>query len=191
MKNDGYKIRDQQGIFFITFAVVQWIDVFTRREYADIVIESMHYCIQHKALKVHAWCIMSNHVHLIVSTNDNLSDILRDFKKFTSKAIIEAIKNNDTESRKNWMLWIFKKAGEKNSRNQDYQFWVQDNHPIQLQTIDFTLSKLNYLHNNPVKAGMVEKPEDYLLSSAKYYYSGSAGLLPLEYLSAASSYKFI
>jgi REP element-mobilizing transposase RayT len=153
MKNDGYKIRDQQGIYFITFAIVEWVDVFTRKEYAAIVIESLRYCIQHKGLKVHAWCLMSNHVHLIISTEKgNISDVLRDFKKFTSKAIIEAIENNKEESRKNWMLWIFKKAGEKNSRNNDYQFWRQDNHPVQLETIAFTLDKLNYLHNNPVKA---------------------------------------
>ena len=145
MKNDGYKIRDQQGIYFITFAVVEWIDVFTRKEYSNIVKESLRYCIQHKGLKLHAWCIMSNHVHLIISSEtNNLSDILRDFKKFTSKAIIEAIQNSKEESRKNWMLWIFKKAGEKNSRNNDYQFWRQDNHPVQLETITFTLDKLNY-----------------------------------------------
>ncbi len=74
---------------------------------------------------------MSNHVHLIISSpGDDLSGILRDFKKFTSKAVIDAIENSIEESRKNWMLWIFKKAGEKNSSNATYQFWRQDNHAI-------------------------------------------------------------
>lgn len=105
---------------------------------------------------------MSNHVHLIVSAEQgNSSDVLRDLKKFTSKAIIDAIQNNKEESRKNWMLWIFKKAGEKNSRNEQHQFWRQDNHPLQLETVAFTLDKLNYLHNNPVKAGIVEKAKEY------------------------------
>jgi len=135
---------------------------------------------------VHAWCIMSNHVHLIISAPaGNLSDILRDFKKFTSKAIIEAIEVNKEESRKNWMLWIFKKAGEKNSRNSQYQFWRQDNHPVQLESVAFTLDKLNYLHNNPVKAGIVERAESYLLSSAKDYHLGDGGILPIEHLTAA------
>ena len=161
MKDDGYKIRDQNSVHFITFAVVEWVDVFTRRTYSDIVIQSLLYCINNKGLKLHAWCIMSNHIHLIISTgNGNLSDILRDFKKFTSKEIITTIENNKQESRKNWMLWIFKKAGEKNSRNKEYQFWQQDNHPIQLETFEFTLDKLNYIHNNPVKAGIVEKAEE-------------------------------
>ena len=186
MKDDGYKIRDQYAVHFITFAVVEWVDVFTRKAYADLVLESLRYCIVNKGLKVHAWCIMSNHVHLIVSaTNGNLSDILRDFKKFTSKSTIDAIENCKEESRKNWMLWIFKKAGEKNSRNSSYQFWRQDNHAIYLDTVPFTLDKLNYLHNNPVKAGIVEKAEDYLLSSARDYHFGGGGLLPIEHLTAA------
>ncbi|SFS83464.1 transposase [Sphingobacterium wenxiniae] len=85
MSNYGYAIRDQEGIHFITFAVVQWVDVFTRKEYTDIIIESLRYCQKNKGLKIYAWCIMSNHVHLIVSTHSpyHLSDILRDFKKYT------------------------------------------------------------------------------------------------------------
>ena len=186
MKDDGYKIRDQHAVHFITFSVVEWVDVFTRKTYADIVIQSLLYCINNKGLKLHGWCIMSNHIHLIISTaNGNLSDILRDFKKFTSKEIITTIENNKQESRKNWMLWIFKKAGEKNSRNKEYQFWQQDNHPIQLETVEFTLDKLNYMHNNPVKAGIVDKAEEYLFSSAREYYFGKGGLLPIEHLTAA------
>ena len=194
MKEDGYKIRDQYAVHFITFAVVEWIDVFTRKAYADIVLDSLRFCISNKALKVHAWCIMSNHVHLICSAvNGNLSDILRDFKKFTSKAIIKSIEENKLESRKNclprseWrgMLWLLKKAGEKNSRNNNYQFWRQDNHPVWLETISYTLEKLHYLHNNPVKAGIVDKAEEYLLSSARDYHFGGGGMLPIEHLTAA------
>jgi len=79
-----------------------------------------------KGLKIHAWCIMSNHVYLILSATEpnKLSDILRDLKKFTSINIIKAILENDKESRKSWMpelqvgiLWIFKDAGDKNNRN--------------------------------------------------------------------------
>ena len=140
MKDDGYKIRDQHAVHFITFSVVEWVDVFTRRSYSDLVIQSLLYCIHNKGLKLHGWCIMSNHIHLIISSGDgNLSDILRDFKKFTSKQIITAIENSKQESRGNWMLWIFKKAGEKNSRNKEHQFWQQDNYAIFLETVEFTL----------------------------------------------------
>ncbi len=101
MSESGYKIRDQNAIHFITFAVIQWIDVFSRSVYKDIVVESLKYCQQNKGLKIHAWVIMSNHIHLICSTEEpfKLSDVLRDFKKHTSKQIIKSIENNTKESR--------------------------------------------------------------------------------------------
>ena len=185
MKHEGYKIRDQHGLYFITFATVQWVDVFTRQYYVETVLDSLRFCISEKGLNLHAWCLMSNHIHLIVSAKKgNVSDVLRDFKKFTSATILKQIESNKEESRKNWMLWIFKQAGANNNRNSNYQFWQQDNHPIQLETVNFTLTKLEYTHNNPVKAGLVEKPEDYLLSSARDY-NGNKGLLPIEHLPAA------
>jgi len=88
MPQSGYKIRNPAGIHFITFAVVDWVDVFTRKEYRDKLIQSLQYCQKEKGLNIYSWCIMSNHVHLVVSAkNNNTSDILRDFKKFTSKRL--------------------------------------------------------------------------------------------------------
>jgi len=65
MSKGGYKIIDQGGLYYVTFAVVSWVDVFTRKEYSDILIESLRYCQQEKGLVIYGWCIMSNHVHLI------------------------------------------------------------------------------------------------------------------------------
>ena len=99
MSEGGYKIRNQAAVHFVTFAVVEWIDVFTRKDYQDIVLDSVRHCQDKKGLLLHAWCLMSNHLHLIVSAKENnLSDILRDFKKFTSKQIIKAIQDNEHES---------------------------------------------------------------------------------------------
>ena len=91
---DGYKIRDQQAVHFITFATVQWVDVFTRSDYANIVVDSLSYCQKEKGLEIYAYCIMPSHVHLICRADDNtpLSDVMRDFKKFTSKKIVKTIK---------------------------------------------------------------------------------------------------
>ena len=170
MSIGGYKIRDQQAIHFITFAVVEWVDVFTRKAYRDILIDSLGYCQQQKGLVLHAWCIMSNHVHLLASANNgNMSDILRDFKKFTAKQVIAAIQTNEHESRKNWMLHLFKQAGEASTRNTTYQFWRHDNGPKECYGPAFTVQKITYIHNNPVAAGLVEKAEDYLYSSARDY----------------------
>jgi putative transposase len=184
MSEGGYKIRNQSAVHFITFAVVEWVDVFTRKEYRDIVLESIKYCQANKGLLLHCWCIMSNHLHLIISAkNNDLSDVLRDFKKFTSKQIIKAIEENEHESRREWMLRIFMEEGEKNSRNSKYQFWRQDNQPKELYRPAFVFQKMNYIHNNPVEAGIVERPEHYLYSSAKdYFHTKKCGLLDLVFL---------
>jgi putative transposase len=184
MSIGGYKIRNKEGIHFITFAVIEWVDVFTRKEYRDIMLDSIRHCQKEKGLMVHVWCIMSNHVHLVISAkNNDISDILRDFKKFTGKQIIKAITENEQESRRNWMLEIFKQAGEVNSRNSIYQFWRQDNQPKELFSEKFTEQKLNYIHSNPVEAGIVEKAEDYLYSSARdYFYGKQCGLLEIDFL---------
>ena len=99
-----YKIRNSEGIYFISFSVVYWIDVFIRNEYKNIFIESLKYCQENKGLRVHAWVIMTSHVHLIVSTEkDKLEGIIRDFKSFTSRKLKEAIKDNIQESRRDWI----------------------------------------------------------------------------------------
>lgn len=184
MSAGGYKIRNQSAVHFITFAVVEWVDVFTRKQYRDILLDSLKFCQAEKGLKLYAWCIMSNHIHLILAANNsNLSDLLRDFKKFTAKQLIKAIGENKQESRKDWMLTIFSEAGKCNSRNSEYQFWRQDNHPIELYSAAFCFQKLNYIHQNPVDAGVVEKAQDYLYSSAKDYFLGrKSGLLDVIFL---------
>ena len=122
---------------------------------------------------------MTNPLHLILSAkNENLSDVLGDFKKFTSKKLIKAITDNPKESRKEWMLEIYSREGHKNSRNKDFQFWRQDNRPMELYSAAFVFQKTNYIHQNPVEAGIVEKPEHYLYSSARdYEYGKKCGLL--------------
>lgn len=184
MSEGGYKIRNQAAIHFITFAVVEWVDVFTRKDYRDMVLDSIRFCQQEKGMLLHSWCIMSNHIHLVLSAkNNDLSGLLRDFKKFTSKQLIAAIRNNPKESRREWMLDIFKREGAINSRNIEYQFWRQDNQPMELYSAAFIFQKMNYIHNNAVEAGIVEKAEDYLYSSARdYKLTRKCGLLDVVFL---------
>lgn len=175
-----YRIYDHQEICFITFAVVEWVEALSRPYYKDILIDSLKYCQINKGLILYAYVVMDNHVHLIVSAaeNHNLSDILRDLKKFTSKKIIAAIEENVQESRKRWMLWLFRSNGTKNSNNEIYQFWQQDNHPVCLDNAAMMDQRLNYLHNNPVAEGIVYLPEHYVYSSAGDY-AGEKGLLDI------------
>ncbi|MFT3886321.1 MAG: transposase [Flavobacteriales bacterium] len=179
----AYKFYKPDGLYFITFATVAWVDVFTRREYKDIVVESLRFCQKEKGLLLYAWVIMSNHVHLIASAAEGhrLQDIIRDLKKFTSKQIIRAIEEHPGESRREWMLRIFRNAGTANSNNKDFQFWQQHNKPIELASNAMIGRYANYLHENPVKAGYVEHAEDYVYCSAPAI-AGKPTLLELEEL---------
>ena len=169
-----YSIRDQHGVYFVTFTVHQWVDVFTRKIYADILLDSIGYCQANKGLEVFGWVIMSNHCHLIIgSSKVHLSDIIRDLKKFTSKKILAAIESNEGESRKRWLLWLLKKDGAGG------WFWEEGYHGEEILSKEFFQSKLDYIHLNPVRAGIVEKEEEYVYSSCGDYYGTRKGRLEL------------
>jgi len=130
-------------------------------------MSSLNYCIQEKALLVYAYVIMSNHVHLIVQAAGpiKLSDIIRDCKKYTAHKFLEII-SNEPESRREWLLHRFKYNAALHQRNSQYQIWTHENHAISISSNTFFEQKQNYIHQNPVRAGYVDLPEDYVYSSA-------------------------
>jgi putative transposase len=174
MSGDQYKIRDQHNCYFLTITVVHWIDVFTRKMYKDIIVDSLNYCVEHKGLELYAWVIMSNHIHLVGRVNKpgRMSDFLRDFKKFTSKGIAECIQTI-RESRREWLLDKFSFEARKTGRAENYKIWKDSNHALDLQNYNIDLlEKVNYTHENPVRAGLVSTPEHYNYSSAIDYANG-------------------
>ena len=166
----GYKIRDQHKPHYLTFTVVNWIDLFTRKEYKDILIDSMAWCQKNKGLRIFAYVIMTNHMHLIAGTEDEqkLSNIIRDLKRHTSSKILQAIED-EGESRREWMLKLMAEAAAKHKRNKKYQVWMHHNHPIELFSNKFIWQRLEYIHDNPLRAGIVENSWDYMYSSARNY----------------------
>ena len=165
----GYKIDKQDGIYFTTSTVVGWVDLFIRDTYKKILADSLNFCIKYKGLNVHAYVFMSSHIHMVVSANNNnLSQIMCDFKKFTSTSLIREILTLK-ESRREWMVPIFKEAGLLNSKNTHFQIWQNGNHPKETFSPQFTEQKIRYIHQNPVKEGIVLKAEEYLYSSARDY----------------------
>jgi REP element-mobilizing transposase RayT len=174
----NYKFHNPEGVFFVSFAVVEWIDVFTRNDYKNILIESLKFCQREKGMEIYAWCIMTNHLHLVFrSVNGQKPELLLgDFKRFTSKEVVKAIKENPGESRKEWLLEQFKKAGASSSNVEEFQFWQHNNKPIELWSNKVLFEKINYIHNNPVDEGLVYYPQDYVYSSAKDY-AGDEGLI--------------
>ncbi len=167
----GYFIADQNGLYFLTFTVVGWIDVFSRKELRDVLIRSMDYCIRYKGLQVYAYVIMTNHLHVIWSATEGsggLSSIVRDFKKHTAKEILKFI-SGYKESRSEWMNIIFRYHARYKSTHKKYKVWRNSNRPIEILRPAFARQKLDYIHRNPVTAGIVEKEEHYLYSSARQY----------------------
>ena len=113
---------------------------------------------------------MSNHLHLILQSKTlPLSDIIRDFKKFTANSIIDYIEDGFNESRKEWILNRFQFNASKHQRNSKYQVWTHDNHAEELLSTKFIQQKLDYIHQNRVWAGIVQNDYEYLYSSARNY----------------------
>lgn len=174
-ESTGYKIRNPNGIHYVTFTIVGWIDVFSRERYKEILLKNLDFCVKNKGLELYAYVVMTNHLHLIISCKRNAKqeDIIRDFKKFTSKEIVKAIKQ-EPESRREWMLRLFEDFAIQNKTRSQYQVWQKGYHPIELDSNYLKEQKLNYIHENPVRAGIVSTPEAYVYSSAKYY-AGESG----------------
>ena len=174
-----YKFADNDKIYFVSFTVTNWIDLFIRNEYREEILNSIRYCRANKDLELYGWCIMTSHIHLIIGTTGNpLQNIMRDLKRHTAEALHQSIQTNRTESRREWMLWMMERTAKKNSNTAKFQLWQPESHPIQLMNNKMAHHKLDYIHNNPVEAGFVTKAEEWKYSSAIDYYGGK-GLLEI------------
>lgn len=184
--SEKYKFYDPAGMYFVTMSTVGWVDLFTRPELKHVIINSLRYCQKEKGLVIHAWCLMPSHLHLIISSEDSLSDIIRDFKKHTSKELVKTIEHIH-ESRKGCLpagqagiLDLFSEVADHLKRVKNYKVWQDGNHPEILTSTKFTRQKLDYLHDNPVMNEIVDEPEEYRFSSARDYYSNKKGYLEVD-----------
>ena len=173
-----FKFRDNNRLYFVTFTITKWIDLFIRNDYRNIVINSIKYCQINKGLVVYAYCIMTSHIHMILGTKKiSFSDLMRDMKGFISRKLKSAIINNDYESRREWLIDLFY---DKNTKQ--FNIWQPESHTIELDNNKIIDQKLEYIHKNPVEAGFIEKEEDWIYSSAKNYCTDYSGLIHIEYL---------
>ena len=165
-----YNIRKDKS-YFMTMTVVDWIDLFTHVNHKQLLIDSLKFCQDKKGLNIFGWCLMPSHLHILANTTEpfQLDDVVRDFKKFTSKALIDQIAN-EPESRREWLLERFKFAAKIHSKNKDFKVWRDKNHAIEIFSEKVTWQKLNYIHRNPVVDKIVYNEQDYLFSSARNYY---------------------
>ena len=171
-----YKIIDAGQIYFVTSTIVEWIPVFTRKSYFDILINSLNYCRQNKGLKVFAYVILDNHLHLVIS-GENLSNTIKDFKRHTAREIIKLAQ----DEKKTWLLNQFKFYRHKHKMDSDYQVWQEGFHPKQITSEEMVRQKIEYIHYNPVRIGLVNKKEEWIYSSAGNYL-GLKGVMEIDVL---------
>ena len=158
-----YQFLDiQNQTYFVTLTVVGKIPIFTNPKYFDIIIENFNYYRKTQGLKIYHYVIMDNHIHLIVSHPDNISQVLRKFKSYTAKMIIDAIKKDERE----WILFLLKYFKKEYKQYSTYQLWEEGSHPQIIESVKVLQQKIEYIHNNPVKRGLVRRPEDWVYSSA-------------------------
>ena len=179
-----HKVFDSSKPYFITMSVNQWAKIFNNTSIINIVINSLKYCQLNKGLEIYSYCIMPDHIHMICRSicEYSLSEIIRDFKKYTSRSIIKHLINTDNNISAVW-LEIFRKNDSKIRHIYRHHVWQEGFYPIELSSNSFIDQKIEYINNNPVKAGMVDNAEDYLYSSAR----NAVGLRG--YLEVVTTYK--
>lgn len=162
-----YRKTTPDELYFVTLTVAGWVDVFSREEYKNILIENLKYCQEKFNLEIFAYVIMTNHLHMVARRQDGeLTELLGRLKSYTAKKIIEEIEKNPQESRKEWLLNVFEHFAKTNTQYSRYHVWSYTNHPLHLHSAKVIDQKVDYIHQNPVRAGIATKPEYYIYSSA-------------------------
>jgi REP element-mobilizing transposase RayT len=172
-----YKITAENGIYFMTSTIVEWLPVFTNKPYFELIIQSFNYCRNHKGLQLYGYVILENHLHL-VAAGSNLGKIITDFKKFTARTIIDQLELD----RKAWLLNQLAYYKKRYKIKSDYQVWQEGYHPELILTPEMLNQKLEYIHLNPVKRGYVCQAEHWLYSSARNYILGDSSIIALDAL---------
>ena len=171
-----YRITDDSHPYFLTCTIIEWLPVFTRKPYFEIIIDSLKYCREQKGLKVFAYVVLDNHLHL-VANGERLAETIKEFKSYTAQAIIKLA----TSEGKDWLLNQFKYFKARHKKESQHQVWQEGFHPQLVISEEMLKQKVEYIHDNPVKAGLVERAEDWLYSSAKNYL-GQGGVLEVDVL---------
>jgi|WetSurMetagenome_2_1015567.scaffolds.fasta_scaffold500774_1 putative transposase len=169
-----YKIAEHGQIYFTTSTFVKWAPVLISKKYFDVLIEAFRFSQENKNLKIYSYVILDNHFHLICQA-DKLDNIMRSIKSYSAKRIIELLK---TDNRLN-ILRTFETERSIDKSRCKYQVWQEGYHPQMIMHDKMFKQKIDYIHYNPVKRGLVEKEDDWIYSSACDYINGKEGLIKI------------
>ena len=173
------KNEDENLTHFLTITTIEWIDIFTKPQYFQIIVDSLKYCRDNKGLLLYEFIIMTNHIHLIVKAKEGnkLSQIISDFKKHTTREILKELE----EDNRRYILNLIKNSFAK-KKNYQNQIWQRENYPELITSEKFIFQKANYIYNNPVKRGYVIKLEDWRYSSARNRILNNNSIIELDNL---------
>lgn len=170
---------ERHSCYFMTFNTVDWVDVFIRPVYKQVVVHTLNHFIEHKGLNVYAWCLMSNHLHLLACQHEGyvIAEIEKEYKSFTTQKILEAI-DTEPEARRKWILERFEHSGSLFSVSRKFQVWQSSSNPlfIDMKKTELLLEHFDHIHQNPVRDRVVDTAPEYLYSSARDY-TGMKGLV--------------
>jgi len=167
----GYRITEGMGVYFVTFTIVDWLPIFIDETAGEIVTASLNHCIQHKNLRVIAYVIMPTHLHAILFDEDfnpqRLNKTLTEYRKFTGKQLSIHVDTHYSGS-----FASILRAQPRTDRER--QFWQQGWHAEGIFTQSFLEQKVDYIHMNPCRKGLVHEPQDWRFSSARFWLEGKS-----------------
>jgi REP element-mobilizing transposase RayT len=173
MGRSRYRIYDSKAPHFLTCTVINWMPLFTRPQTVEIIFNALQYRQEHNGWKIYGYVFLENHIHMIIQSEE-LSEELSRFKSFTARKLIDYLEEINAERLLKQMAFFRK----EHKRDRDYQCWEEGSHPQLVDNEDILRQKLEYIHQNPVKRGYVDKAEDWRYSSARNY-AGLPGLIPV------------
>jgi len=161
-----YKFDDSQNqLYFVTLTVVAKIPVFTNSRYMNVLIDNLKFYRRKEGLKIFYYVIMDNHIHMIISHGENTGGIIRNYKSYTAKEMLNFLKKDERK----WIIYLMEHYKKQYKTESRYQFWQEGSHPKLIQSLEMLRQKIEYIHFNPVKRGLVLEPEDWLYSSARNF----------------------
>lgn len=164
MGRSRYKIYETQHPHFVTCTILHWIPIFTRKESVQIIIECLKFLQQKDNLKLYAYVILENHLHMVVQSDD-LHKTMQSFKQYTAKQILEMLKKQNVKMILE-QLAFYKKSHHK---EKTYQIWEEGCQPKLINSDDMMKIKIDYIHQNPVKRGYIDNAVHWRYSSARDY----------------------
>lgn len=179
--------ENHNRIYHVKFNTINSIDVLTYAVYNNIILDSWKYCVNHRELKIYAYCILTNEVHLIVSSGDDtLEETITASKSFVTRRITEAMHRSEYDMRKGWLMKIFRESALSEEIDMGYQIWEQGNTLVRLNTSEEVLAKIKEIHLLPLKAGLIDDSLAWVYSSAGDY-AGIKGHLEIDFIEKVTS----